>query len=273
MTVAPAVVVDEARLAALATAHRARFATATPFPHVVIDDFMPPAVLDGVLAEFPQAVAAGWTRYDNDHERKLECHEDARMGPATRHLLWQLNSSVFLAFLEALTGIDGLIPDPHFHGGGLHQIEPGGHLGIHADFGWYGRLRLDRRLNLLLYLNRDWDEAWGGHLELWSPDLARCEKRIAPLFNRCVVFRTTATSYHGHPHPLACPPDRARRSLALYYYSNGRPPEEGESQTWTQFARPERRRRRAATDLLRRLAPPIVLDAARAARRIARSRR
>ena len=148
------------------------------------------------------------------------------MGDQTRLLLYQLNGSVFLQFLEQLTGIDGLIPDPYFGGGGLHQIERGGYLKVHADFNWHPKLRLDRRLNLLLYLNKDWKEAYGGHLELWSRNMTRCVQRILPIFNRCVIFSTTDTSYHGHPDPLRCPPSITRKSLALYYYTNGRPEQE-----------------------------------------------
>jgi hypothetical protein len=125
-----------------------------------------------------------------------------------------------------LTGIQGLVPDPHLWGGGLHQILPGGKLAVHADFNKYPHFKLDRRLNVLVYLNRDWQEQWGGQLELWNRDMTRCEQRILPLFNRMVCFSTTDSSFHGHPDPLRCPADRTRRSLALYYYSNGRPAEE-----------------------------------------------
>lgn len=164
------------------------------------------------------------------------------MGEMTRSLLYQLNSSTFITFLERLTNVDGLIPDPHFVGGGLHQIERGGFLKMHVDFNKHERLRLDRRLNLLIYLNKDWQEEYGGHLELWDKDVTQCSKKILPVFNRCVVFTTTDFSYHGHPEPLTCPEDRSRKSLALYYYSNGRPASEirrGHSEHSTLFrARP-----------------------------------
>jgi hypothetical protein len=122
-----------------------------------------------------------------------------------------------------MTGATGLVSDPFLEGGGLHQIARGGRLAVHADFSVHPRLGLDRRLNLLLYLNRDWDEDWGGELELWSGDMSRCAKKVAPAFNRLVVFKTTDRSFHGHPDPLDCPAGVARRSIALYYYSNGRP--------------------------------------------------
>ena len=133
---------------------------------------------------------------------------------------------MFVDFLERLTGIDALIPDPHYFGGGLHQIRPGGFLKVHADFNRHSRLDLERRLNAILYLNKDWQEEYGGHLQIWDNDMTRCEKKVLPVFNRLLVFATLDTANHGHPDPLTCPPDRARRSMALYYYTSDRP--EGE---------------------------------------------
>jgi hypothetical protein len=137
-----------------------------------------------------------------------------------------LNGGLFLNFLEGLTGIEGLISDPHIRGGGLHEILREGALGVHADFNLHSRLNLWRRLNLLLYLNENWDPAWGGELELWDRAGKQRVKSIAPIFNRVVIFDTSNFSYHGHPHPLMCPPDRSRKSIALYYYTAQKP--EGE---------------------------------------------
>jgi hypothetical protein len=217
---------DAERLMALAAKHHEAYITAEPFPHVVIDDFLPEGVLESVLEEFPKPGAIDWQRFDAPSEKKLAAASELQMGPATRSLLHQLNSSIFIDFLEALTGIQGIIPDPHFVGGGLHQIERGGFLKLHVDFNRHRRLNLDRRLNLLLYLNKDWREEYGGHLQLWDKDLTRCYERILPIFNRFAIFTTTDFSYHGHPDPLTCPEGWSRKSLALYYYSNGRPAEE-----------------------------------------------
>jgi hypothetical protein len=87
-------------------------------------------------------------------------------------------------------------------------------------------MHLDRRINVLVYLNENWEESYGGHFELWEKDMSKCAVRIAPIFNRMAIFSTTDYSWHGHPDELTCPPDRSRRSLALYYYTNGRPAEE-----------------------------------------------
>lgn len=190
------------------------------------------------------------------------------MGDTTRLLLYQLNSSVFIEFLENLTGINGIIPDPHLEGGGLHQIQRGGFLKMHVDFNWHSKLRLDRRLNLLIYLNKNWKEEYGGHLELWDKDMTRCEKKVLPIFNRCFIFNTSDFSYHGHPEPLTCPEGETRKSLALYYYSNGRPSEEisnfhstvFQARLGEKFVR-EKSSGITVKTVLKKVVPPILIDA------------
>jgi hypothetical protein len=235
----PAFGLDRGRLLALAALHAEEYRSAQPFPHAVIDDFLPEEVLDRVLDEFPGPDGIPWRLFtDEGHTQKLATDRLELMGPFTRHLLNEFNASVMIDFLERLTGIDGLVPDPHLAGGGLHQIEAGGFLHVHADFNVYDRLRLDRRLNLLLYLNRGWREEYGGHLELWTRDMSACARRVLPVFNRMVVFSTSDISFHGHPEPLACPPGRTRKSLAVYYYSNGRPADEASPAHSTLYQKP-----------------------------------
>lgn len=224
-------------LMAMAERLRTDYAAAEPFPHAVIDDLFEPAVLDRVLDVFPGPEAPFWQRFRSDRETKLALDREELVPMPIRLVLYTLNGAGFLNFLETLTGIQGLIPDPHWDGGGLHQILRGGKLAIHADFNSNNRTRLDRRLNLLLYLNKDWDASYGGDLELWDRGMTTCVKKVAPLFNRTVIFSTADTTYHGHPDPLTCPPDRCRRSLALYYYSNGRPEGEASKGRSTLFVR------------------------------------
>ncbi len=204
----------------------ASYRTARPFPHVVLDGLFADAALDEVLACFPRPGEIDWVSFDNAAEKKLGSSYRSRLAEPVRRFLFEMSAAPVLEFLEALTGIEGLIPDPYFGGAGLHQIEPGGFLKVHADFNWHPRLRLDRRLNLLVYLNRGWREEYGGHLELWDREARRAEQRILPVFNRTVVFSTTDISFHGHPTPLACPSGETRKSISLYYYTNGRPEEE-----------------------------------------------
>ena len=201
----------------------ADYRNANPFPHIALDNFFDETMLSRVLEEFPNRKQIKWTEFDNYHEVKLSAQKDDNFGPATKWLMYHLNSSYFINFLEELTGIQGLLPDPHFEGGGLHQIMPGGKLGVHADFNKHPLFQLDRRINILLYLNPGWQKEWGGDLELWTRDMSQCEKRISPIGGRCVIFSTTRDSFHGHPHPLNCPEEHSRKSIALYYYTHGRP--------------------------------------------------
>lgn len=208
--------IDECRRfgRSLATAYQ----TASPFPHIVIDDFLPAELLKQVLSEFPST--EGKKFFDRDQERfKFQLSPNESSSSVVRNLFAELNGEAFLAFLEEMTGIRGLIPDPHFVGGGLHETKKGGHLGIHADFNIHEQLNVERKLNLLIYLNEDWPEEYGGSLELWDRKMKGCEKKVAPMFGRAVVFNTALDSFHGHPDPLNCPPDRARRSIATYYYT------------------------------------------------------
>jgi len=216
-------------------AHTDAYRSAEPFPHVVIEELVDPALLRDVVAEFDAMDRTPWHHTERATERKYSTEEFQRFGPTTRSVMSQLNAAPFMAFLEKLTGIAGLIPDPHLRGGGLHEIRRGGSLGVHADFNFYKRLNLFRRLNLLLYLNENWSEEWGGHLELWDRTGKRCMQRIAPIFNRAVIFDTSNFSYHGHPHPLECPDNRSRKSLALYYYTVEAPADEDRTPHTTLF--------------------------------------
>ncbi len=251
-----------ARMAEMVKTAPAEYAKAEPFPHVVNDDILDTDVLDSLLAEFPGPNDIAWRKFDDYNEIKLASTKEAQLGRATRMLVHQLNSSPFVEFLERVTGIQGLLPDPHLEGGGLHQILPGGKLGIHADFNRSLRLKLDRRLNLLVYLNRDWRDEYGGHLELWDTEMKGCARRVLPVFNRVVVFSTTDFSHHGHPTPLTCPADRTRKSLALYYYSNGRPPEELKSGTHSTLfrMRPGEREPLSLRLVGEKVLPPVFFD-------------
>ena len=219
-----------ASLPAIAEQRTTDYAQAEPFPHILLEDFLSTSALDRLLAEFPgpeeqlswrkiraESDAAGLVQYN-----KLGMPVIDEMPPAIRELVWELNSGTFIRFLELLTGIDQLIVDPKLRGGGIHQVMPGGVLGVHADFTNHADYQLDRRLNVLIYLNRDWPEEYGGDLELWSTDMSHCVRKIRPLAGRCVIFNTSADSFHGHPRPLTCPVGVTRKSIALYYYTTRR---------------------------------------------------
>src|SRR3954467_2970131 len=214
------------RMKEIVSEHAEAYRQAEPFPHVVLDGVFEPELLKQILVEFDAMDRGKWHSSDKDLERKWGTEDIQHFGPTIRAFINQLNGGLFLSFLEKLTGIQGLISDPHLRGGGLHEIRRDGALGVHADFNLYPRLNIWRRLNLLLYLNDDWDAAWGGELELWDRTGKQMVTSVAPLFNRVVIFDTSNFSYHGHPHPLMCPPERSRKSIALYYYTVQKP--EGE---------------------------------------------
>lgn len=197
-----------------------------PFPHICLEDFIDPDKLIDVVKEFPPP-SDNWWKYENLLEKKFTKDDIHSFPPLLKQLICELQAdNRWISFLEKLTGIHGLIPDPGLNGGGLHQILPGGKLDIHADYNYHPKTKLDRRLNVILYLNEGWKEEWGGHLEFWNKDMTECVQKIAPIFNRLVIFNVNDWAYHGHPDPLACPEGMSRKSIALYYYTNGRPGEE-----------------------------------------------
>jgi hypothetical protein len=212
---------------------RDSYVAATPFPHAVVDDFLPRKVAERLLRVFPRPDDELWLDWRMrdvvNQPRKQGIGHVSRLeqaSPWLHNMLQAFNSWPFLAFLETLTGIEQLLPDPHLHGGGCHQILPGGKLSVHTDSNYLVRLDLYRRINVLLYLNKDWKPEYHGDLELWDASVATCVKSIAPLFNRLVVFNTTKKSFHGHPQPLATPEGVTRKSLALYYYTAKPAPDE-----------------------------------------------
>ncbi len=237
---------DAAHLEALANAHCKEYAHARPFPHCVLDNFLPEKVATCLAGEFPQRnfknFALNENRYQWKKQSGLQETNFEGVSHSIRHILNEFNGKVFLDFLQRLTGIEGLVADPHFAGAALHQILRGGRLAVHADFNWDSRRKLDRRINVLLFLNPNWLETWGGDLQLWDSRMSRCEASIYPVLNRCVIFNTDSTSYHGHPDRLRCPEDRTRNSMAFYYYTNGRPGE-GKSDPHSTLWKPRPRER------------------------------
>lgn len=193
---------------------------AEPFPHIVIDNFLPNELIDKICDNFPKERLKGdvvFERgYEGLHKRQVE---PANCNGFIREVFGFFNSTPVVHFLEALTTIPSLIPDPHFVGGGFHETSKDGKLGIHADFRINESLHLNRRINVIIYLNKDWKEEYGGNLELWDKKMQNKMHSIAPVYNRCVIFNTDADSFHGHPDPLTTPDNITRKSLALYYYT------------------------------------------------------
>lgn len=195
---------------------RRAFQSTPPFPHVVLDDFLT-ADPDEVLGAFPDDDWPGWTWLTESYQAgKASCGEIEVIPSPLREILQELAAPTFLRFLEDLTGLEGLVPDPYLDGGGLHRSGAGGVLAPHTDFHIYPRLGLYRRLNVIVYLNPEWRAEYGGNLALYDGD-SKVES-ITPVWGRCVVFATDDNSIHGFPDPIA--DGRVRRSIATYYYTS-----------------------------------------------------
>lgn len=210
---------DEDTAYQLGQARMGDYAFAEPFAHAVLDNFLPSEMTEALLAHFPADPKAHDKVYEKGyggtHKRQISPYDcDAHMRAAFAFF----NSAPFIRFIEGITNIQGLIPDPYFSGGGLHETSTGGLLGIHADFQVNEGLQLFRRVNVLIYLNKDWQDAYGGKLELWDKAMTKKVVEVAPIFNRAVIFNTDADSFHGHPDPLTTPAHITRKSIALYYY-------------------------------------------------------
>jgi hypothetical protein len=214
---------DLERLREIVRLRRDEFMRAEPFPHLVIDDFLDPAVAAALEAEFAQT-GGEWIFYHHVNERKRGFNDVARMGSVSARVIRELTGDDFVTALRTLTGVERLHADHALEGSGLAELEPGGYVNVHADFlshptehNWV------RSVNFLLFLNHGWSEADGGQLELWDARVERPVQRFLPIFNRCVVFATGPHSYHAVP-VVHCSPGRVRRSLALYYFRDeGRP--------------------------------------------------
>ena len=222
----------------LADSCRSNYALANPFPHIVIDDFIPEDLalqcynqmsqhqqwMFDTMEGYPEderdsQVNKWWTPFDTDSKNRLESDM-----PAVWKCIQYFNSRPFLLFLENLTGIKDLIADVDFEGGGIHKIKNGGRLELHSDYNKHPNKDIWRRINLLLYLTPNWN--YNGHLDLYEKDPLVKVKSILPTFNRAVIFNTTDDSIHGHPTPLVCPEEVSRYSFALYYFTKDRPEHE-----------------------------------------------
>ncbi len=207
---------DTARAAA--APHAEGYQSAEPYNYFGVDNFLPEAVLDRVikeLGELPEAEES----FDRAQERLKSSYNPERLPFYTKSLFHAFNARPFISFLEELTGIEGLIPDPYYIGAGIHKTLNGGHLDIHADFNLHKKMNLERRLNVLIYLNRDWKEEYGGCFEIWDKSMSNLVKRFEPTYNRMVCFSTGSDTFHGNPEPVNHPDGEPRQSIALYYYT------------------------------------------------------
>ncbi len=195
-----------------------KYQSGEPYHHICIDNFLPMEIIEKVradLTEMPDPEGS----FDAAQERFKSQYSPDRLPDYSRHLFQTFNSRAFILFLEEMTGIKGLIPDPYFIGGGIHKTLTGGHLDIHADFNVHKHMRVERRLNVLIYLNPEWKEEYGGSFEVWEKDMSKKVASFAPTENRMCCFSTGSDTFHGNPEPVNHPDGHPRQSIALYYYT------------------------------------------------------
>ncbi len=205
-----------------------QFQEIKPFPHLVVDGYFPDAKLEEIISVFPKEDEIDYYKYESPLEYKLAADDITNFPePIARFFQEVLNGPEFISYLEDVTGIEGLIPDPYLRGGGLYLIPPGGFIHMHLDSNMHPRLQLHRRLNAIVYLNKDWLPSHDGCLQLWSGHkegtkhiLDKKEASVSPLFNRMVIFEPSEISYHGHPDPYCGP---GRIAVATFYYTVDRP--------------------------------------------------
>ena len=193
-----------------------------PFPHIIIDKFLPNNVALSLAKEFPKInqVNQKWRVHKNQNVIRYFLEDSSIFENNLKIFSMILNSRKFLLFLEALTGLNSIIPDPFFMGGGAMMAGKGGFLNVHADFNYHHKLQSWRRINALFYLTPNWKSNWGGNLELWSKDKKKKIKEIEPKFNRLVIFNTNSQSFHGQPAEINCPNKITRNVFSAFFYSN-----------------------------------------------------
>lgn len=209
--------IDVEKLNSRVEADALAFQNAAPFRHIAIDDLLLPEKTGELKSAFPAEEWEGWADRDNEHQRKkMSCRDSATIPEPINRLIFELNSGPFISWLEKLTKIPNIIPDPHLDGGGLHMTLPGGFLTPHTDFHLLNGRLLYRRINLLLYFNDGWSESNQGMLELWDKKEDAVKREILPEFGKCVIFNTDNESIHGFSKPVV---GRPRCSVAMYYYT------------------------------------------------------
>jgi hypothetical protein len=205
---------------------REEYRTARPFPFVAIDGFLDRDFASAVAGSYPsfeEARALGREFRAVNENRKVQIVDYERFPRPVQQLADALAAPAFMRELEQITGVSDLVWDRSFSGGGMHQTAKSGWLDVHVDFNYHPSLAMYRRLNILVFLNPDWDERWGGVLELWDADVKERQNAFTPVLNRCVIFETSETSFHGVT-PVVCPEGAVRRSFAAYYYTREPPP-------------------------------------------------
>ncbi len=197
------------------------FNSAKPFKHLIIDNFLENDFIELLHEETRSTLKNINVSNDFTQKNKVACNDWSKFGISTYNFISFLNSSLFTNFLYQITNIEGLISDPQLEGGGIHSVSNKGFLKMHSDFNWHKSLKIYRRINILFYLNKDWESSMKGELILSTGNIKNY-KSIEPKYNRLVIFNTNDKTFHGHPEKINFPDNYPRTSIATYYYTKKR---------------------------------------------------
>lgn len=226
---------------------RRQVSATDPFPYFYIDNFLESGFAEEVCNSFPdykQALTIGKTFNAVNEVNKVQVTDETKFPGPISKLNSLIKSQEFIDMLSEIMGIENLVADKNLAGGGIHETSEGGRLDVHVDFNFNDDLKLFRRVNILIYFNKDWKREYGGILDFWDKDVKKCHAEILPMFNRMACFATSEISYHGVT-PLKCPEGMTRKSFAGYYYTK-EPPEnwDGSYHSTIFKTRPDEWRRR-----------------------------
>jgi Rps23 Pro-64 3,4-dihydroxylase Tpa1-like proline 4-hydroxylase len=197
---------------------KTKFLESEPFENIVIDNFLSTEYANKLSDLFPSDYT-NWHKYDNPLEVKCAFDDIDALPDELKHYFYFLSSKSMLSKIQQLTGIDDLEYDEYLHGAGLHSHTVNGKLNIHLDYEKHPYSGKERRINIILYLSKEWKPEWNGANELWNNDVTKCIKKTEIKFNRAIIFKTNDISWHGVPDTILCPTDVFRVSLAYYYVS------------------------------------------------------
>jgi len=248
-----------------------RYETAFPYPHLIVENIFPAAVLEDVVREFDIDGPITWRSFQSGLQQKRGTTPNTDLPPAAQEYFNLLYSGPFLRFLSRLTGIADLIPDPALYGGGMHEVSEGGRFEIHIDFQRHPQTNLHNRLAVITYLNRDWHLDDGGSLELWSVDPPACGARVIPTFGRTIIMEQSQRAAHGHPALIR--PGLRRRALIAYFYTNSPSALETADNTTIYIPHSGQSLRQRSEIVLRLILPPIVIRGIKSANALLHKRR
>jgi Rps23 Pro-64 3,4-dihydroxylase Tpa1-like proline 4-hydroxylase len=242
--------------------------SARPFQHIVTQDWFNPTLLDLVHEEFDLIDKRNWKKVHSTYQSAYRSQNNTDLGPASKLYFNIVNSGWFLNILSHITKVNDLLPDPMLYGGGFHEARRGDGFGVHTDFTCHPNNGLRNEMVFITYLNKNWNPSWSGALELWDSDSKQCVRKVEPEFGHSILIRNGIVNYHGHPTPLNSPPERVRRSIASYYYTNPWAKEMLQQRVTNQYLLPEQlifsedtSSFTKAKKMVRMFVPPILWDA------------